>query len=59
MVGTQMALDRGLEQKVHFLQVDASLPLPVQKRTFDAIIFVDAIIHIRDRTHILAGGTAS
>jgi ubiquinone/menaquinone biosynthesis C-methylase UbiE len=52
--GTKMAHDRGLEGQTHFLQVDAGLPLPFPDGTFDAIICIDAVIHLPDRPHVLA-----
>ncbi len=52
--GTRMAHDSGLEGRVQFQQVDASLPLPFPGGTFDAIICVDAIIHMPGRPNVLA-----
>jgi ubiquinone/menaquinone biosynthesis C-methylase UbiE len=52
--GTKMAHDRGLEKQAQFLQVDASASLPFQDGTFDAIICIDAIIHLPGRPNVLA-----
>lgn len=51
---TKMAHDRGMEEQADFLQIDASLPLPFEEGTFDAIICVDAIIHMPGRPNVLA-----
>lgn len=51
---TKMARDRGLEGQAHFLQVDASRPLPFEDGTFDAILCIDAIIHMPGRPTVLA-----
>ena len=50
----KMVHDRGLETQAQFLQVDASLPLPFDDGTFDAIICIDAIIHLSDRPSVLS-----
>lgn len=51
---TKMAQDRGMEKQAQFLRVDASAPLPFQDGTFDAIICIDAIIHLPGRSQVLA-----
>lgn len=45
---------QGLESRLTFLAADASLPLPVSQDSFDAILCVDAIIHLHDRRRVLA-----
>ncbi len=48
------ARGRGLEDRVEFLQHDASSRLPFPDQTFDAIICIDALNHLPDRAAVLA-----
>jgi len=50
---TRLARETGLETGSSFLQADASQPLPFQDGTFDALICIDVINHLRDRAGVL------
>jgi len=50
----KVAQDRHLHTSAHFLRADAGLPLPFAGRTFDAVICIDTINHLRDRARVLA-----
>jgi SAM-dependent methyltransferase len=49
-----MARTRGLEGRASFERLDANEPLRFADRSFDALICVDAINHLRERARILA-----
>jgi ubiquinone/menaquinone biosynthesis C-methylase UbiE len=49
----EAARARGLEQRARFLHADASEPLPFADASFDAIVCIDAINHLRDRGAVL------
>ncbi len=51
-VARRLAAERDLEAR--FLQADASRPLPLESAAFDAILCIDAIKHLPDRTAVLA-----
>lgn len=51
--GNAMARDERLADRVRFEQVDAGGVLPYPDATFDALICIDAINHLRDRLHAL------
>jgi SAM-dependent methyltransferase len=51
--GTRTAHEAGLEARARFVQADASEPLPFESRSFDAIMCIDAINHLRGRPGIL------
>lgn len=51
---TERAARLGLTQRTRFLQGDANAPLQFADATFDAVICVDAINHLRDRRAVLA-----
>src|SRR5579884_1064655 len=53
-VANKMAQDRGLENQVHFVQLDAASQLPFDDQTFDAVMCIDAIIHVPGRAKVLA-----
>ena len=48
-----MAKEQGLDVRVSFHHADAGGPLPFEDRSFDAIISIDAINHLRDRPGVL------
>ena len=52
--GNQQALQAGLETRARFMQADAAEPLPLESETFDAVLCIDAINHLRDRPRILS-----
>ena len=47
------AKDRGLASRATFHQADVSAGLPFEDETFDAVICIDAINHLPDRTSVL------
>jgi SAM-dependent methyltransferase len=49
----RLAVEAGLETRARFVRADASQPLPLASGTFDAILCVDAINHLRDRQRVL------
>lgn len=52
--GNRQARDAGLERQAAFVQADASEPLPLEGGSFDAILCIDAINHLRDRPRVFA-----
>ena len=52
--GNRMALEAALEARARFVQADASLSLPFESGTFDAILCIDAINHLPNRHRVLA-----
>ena len=52
--GERLAADRGIADRVKFLAVDASQPLPFADATFDAVVSNDAMCHIQNRLDVLA-----
>ena len=48
------AKSRGLGEAVTAIPLDCSLPLPFADGAFDAIVCIDAILHLTGRFHILA-----
>ena len=50
---TRRAHEAGLETRSSFLQADASELLPFDDGSFDALICIDAINHLRDRAGLL------
>jgi SAM-dependent methyltransferase len=52
--GNRQAREAGLESQASFVQADASDRLPLESGSFDAILCIDAINHLRDRPQILA-----
>jgi cyclopropane fatty-acyl-phospholipid synthase-like methyltransferase len=49
----QMAEENGLTEQLDFRLADASLPLPFPDGTFDAIISIDSINHLKSRNSVL------
>jgi cyclopropane fatty-acyl-phospholipid synthase-like methyltransferase len=49
----QLALDRGLEGRATFMQVDAGEQLPFDAASFDAVLSIDAMCHLPGRRRIL------
>jgi cyclopropane fatty-acyl-phospholipid synthase-like methyltransferase len=49
----QLAHDQQLADKVNFQQLDGTEPLPLAAGSFDAVICLDAINHLRDRRQVL------
>lgn len=54
IINARMQAEReGLTSRVSFTIRDANLPLPFPAATFDVVLCLDAIIHLRDRRHTL------
>jgi RimJ/RimL family protein N-acetyltransferase/SAM-dependent methyltransferase len=53
-VATKVASERGLADRMRFVQADASRPLPFADASFDAVTCIDAIHHFPDRHRVLA-----
>jgi SAM-dependent methyltransferase len=51
--GAGLAQERGLAERVTFLAVDASRPLPFPQATFDAVLSNDSMCHIANRLEVL------
>jgi len=49
----RLAMSHGLEARVGFQPADVSGPLPLGDSQFDAIVCIDAIIHLPDRLNVL------
>jgi SAM-dependent methyltransferase len=52
--GNRQARAAGLESRATFVQADASQVLPFDACSFDAIVCVDAIVHLAGRERVLA-----
>lgn len=52
--GRRIAGEAGLERQASFVQADAGQTLPFEDGSFDAIVCIDAINHLRDRRSVLA-----
>ena len=52
--GNQAAHEAGLETRARFVRADASSRLPFESRSFDAILCIDAINHLRGRPQIFS-----
>lgn len=50
----QLAVARGLAERVHFKQCDASKRLPLEDATFDAVFSNDVLCHIAGRPKVLS-----
>jgi SAM-dependent methyltransferase len=50
--GTRLAHQSGLEGRATFVQADASDTLPFEDSSFDAILCIDAINHLRERSRV-------
>jgi SAM-dependent methyltransferase len=50
----ELAAQQGLADRVTFEHIDASRPLPLPDASFDAVVCIDAINHLRDRPLTLA-----
>jgi ubiquinone/menaquinone biosynthesis C-methylase UbiE len=53
MTANRQAKEHGLDAQVEFQHLDASLPLPFPDETFDAVVCIDAINHLPNRSQIL------
>jgi len=51
---TALADEQGLGDRVRFLYHDATQPLPFADRVFDAIVCIDALVGLPDRSRVLA-----
>jgi len=49
----KLANESGLEDKMQFIQGDASEPLPFEDNSFDAVFTIDAINHLKNRDKVL------
>lgn len=47
-----LAIETRLTEKMEFLQADGSAPLPFPDETFDVIISIDSINHLRERNKV-------
>ena len=52
--GNRIAREAGLEARARFVQADAGERLPFEDRSFDAILCIDAINHLRGRAEIFS-----
>jgi SAM-dependent methyltransferase len=52
--GQRFAREAGLERQVRFVRADANQTLPFDDGSFDAILCIDAVNHLRDRRRVLA-----
>ena len=50
----RMATEQGLAAKARFELADAGQPFPFENETFDAIVCIDAINHLPNRSRVLA-----
>lgn len=50
---TQLARERGLDDRASFARIDAGAQLPVDDASFDAVISVDAMCHLPNRLAVL------
>jgi cyclopropane fatty-acyl-phospholipid synthase-like methyltransferase len=50
---TQLAHERGLDDRASFLRVDAGGRLPFDEASFDAVLSIDAMCHLPNRLDIL------
>jgi SAM-dependent methyltransferase len=50
--GARLAVEAGLESRAQFVRADANQMLPLADGTFDALLCIDAINHLRDRQHV-------
>jgi SAM-dependent methyltransferase len=50
----RMAREAGLDARASFRRADAAEPLPFESGSFDALLCVDAVNHLRDRARVLA-----
>ncbi|MGZ6589132.1 MAG: class I SAM-dependent methyltransferase [Solirubrobacteraceae bacterium] len=51
--GNRLAHEAGLEERASFVQADASDTLPFEDASFDAILCIDAINHLSDRSRVV------
>jgi SAM-dependent methyltransferase len=49
---TRMAREAGLDARASFVHADASEALPFPSESFDALVCVDAVNHLRDRARV-------
>jgi SAM-dependent methyltransferase len=54
---TARAHEQGLSDRVQFERQDASQPLPFLDNAFDAVLCIDALVHLSDRARIFAEWT--
>jgi ubiquinone/menaquinone biosynthesis C-methylase UbiE len=50
---TRLAAERGLDDRVRFVRVDAGARLPFDDQSFDAVISIDVMCHLPNRFDIL------
>jgi SAM-dependent methyltransferase len=51
---TRMAAEAGLDARASFVRADASEALPFASGSFDALLCVDSVNHLRDRARVFA-----
>jgi len=49
----KLANENGLSEKIKFIQGDASEPLPFSDNSFDVVICIDSINHLKERDKVL------
>src|SRR3954465_7705682 len=49
---TRLAREAGLDERVSFVRADASEALPFASGSFEALVFVDTVNHLRDRARV-------
>lgn len=49
----KLASENGLNEKMNFLLGDASAPLPFPDESFDVVISIDSMNHLKDRSKVL------
>lgn len=52
--GSRIARELGLEAQARFVQADAARPLPFENGSFDALLCIDAVNHLRGRPQVFA-----
>ena len=52
--GTDAAREAGLESRVSFVRADAGERLPFESGSFDAVLCIDAVNHLRSRARVFA-----
>lgn len=51
--GSARACASGFQERIELLEADLNLPLPFGNRSFDAVISLDVVLHLRDRKALL------
>ncbi len=51
---TRMSQEQGLASRIRFQSADAARPLPFEDQSFDAVVCIDAINHLPNRSQVFA-----